>query len=278
MPWELPVMPIIEGGLALYKQRGLISKTGLKVLHLITKGVLRIAVFGPGGVGKSEMGRFLSASDPASVRPVDYKASRVIEDVSLHNVWGGLLIVPGQEKLFPEDWEKILGYLANGKSRIVINVVAWGYHSIAPPNGYQELKEYQTGMSDKDFLNAYLPAYRKREEEQLQILKPYLIAAEKTVRMLTLITKQDLWWPDRKAVREHYEKGTYGVTIQDIQKQREQSNKKFVHEYLPVSLVSSNFRDGRGEILAETAKGYDQNVQQAYQVGLIDVVRDYAKR
>jgi hypothetical protein len=235
-------------------------------------------VFGPGGVGKSEMGRFFSASHPGRFRPREYIPSDEIEKGKLHDFWGGFLILPGQEDVFEEDWDKILAHLLSGKSRIAINIVAWGYHSIASPYGYEETKWYQKGASINDFLNVYLPACRKREEEQLKYLEPYLISAKKNIRMLTLITKQDLWWPDRKAVQDHYEKGDYGSTIENIKKTRDQRNKRFVHDYLPVSLVRSNFRDGKGVVLVETARGYDDSLQQSYQARLMKTVRNYASR
>ena len=91
MPWQVPVDQIVKSGLELYKQRDLIASTAKKMLYLVSNGVLRILVFGRGGVGKSEMGWFLSANDPAAARPADYTPNRQIEKKDLPNVWGGLL-------------------------------------------------------------------------------------------------------------------------------------------------------------------------------------------
>jgi hypothetical protein len=275
MPWDLPTGALVQGGLAVYNQREKIREVAEKLVSFITKGTLRITVFGPGGVGKSTLGGFLAAGDPNAIRPILYKPSDRLERTPLRGPFvGGLVIAPGQEALYPEDWEALFDYLRDGKARMVINVVAWGYHSFEKL-AYQDVKTYQPGMSPSQFLAAYLQECRAREEAVLAKLEPYLLTAKRNLRMLTLITKQDLWWDQRAAVRQHYETGAYGQAIQRIEQQR---GKGFIHDYVPVSLVMSNFMDGRGEILEPTTQGYDQMLQQAWQETLIRIARSFARR
>ncbi len=131
----------------------------------------------------------------------------------------------------------LFDYLRGGKSSVVINVVAWGYHSLNRVS-FQDNNLYQPGMSKDQFLAEYLAAWRVKEEAGIQKLAPHLETAKRRIRMITLITKQDLWWNDRLAVQKHYEEGAYGKAIQRVQESRQE---KFIHVYLPVSLVSQNF-------------------------------------
>ena len=276
MPWEIPVGALMEGGLEIYRERRNIQETAKRIVLFMKQGKLRVVVFGPGGgVGKTTLGNFLAADEPNALRPLNYEPSLRIEERPLHGgPFGGLVIAPGQADLKPEDWEKLFHYLRDGKARVVINVVAGGYHSLNTLS-YQDDRVYQPGMSKDQFLAEYLHAWRKAEEAEIQRLEPYLLTAKRQIRMITLITKQDLWWKDRADVRKHYEDGFYGTVIRKIQQERKD---KFHHEFLPVSLVSQNLKDGQGELLASTTQGYDDVIQTVYQKALIETVRDFARR
>ncbi len=77
--------------------------------------------------------------------------------------------------------------------------------------------------------------------------------------VLTLVTKQDLWWPDRALVESHYRSGEYRTLMHGVTEAVGKSN--FRHELIFSSLVISNFTTGLGELLASTVAGYDQNLQ-----------------
>ena len=98
--------------------------------------------------------------------------------------------------------------------------------------------------------------------EELAILKelaPHLIASKRKLWMLTLVTKQDLWWPKRNETMKHYHDGEYSDRIKTILGKR--SRALFRHELAFASLVISNFTTGAGEKLTPNAAGYDQKLQ-----------------
>lgn len=79
--------------------------------------------------------------------------------------------------------------------------------------------------------------------------------------MLSLISKQDLWWPQRVEVESHYREGEYGTAIQGVLNRVGRLN--FRHEYAFSSLVISNFTTGMKETLKPNSEGYDQSLQVA---------------
>jgi HD superfamily phosphohydrolase YqeK len=74
--------------------------------------------------------------------------------------------------------------------------------------------------------------------------------------MMTLVTKQDLWWQKRHLLKDYYQLGNYSESIQKIQNTLGQAN--FIHEYISASLLTENFAVANGEILAPVSAGYDQ--------------------
>src|SRR5207253_9894266 len=138
--------------------------------YLLTRGTLKIAVFGPGGVGKSTLGHFISRGGEA-IRPHDYRESPVIEKYTISDeVVGKLLVPPGQERRIESYWPELYQQLVQGKSRGIINIVSWGYHSFElamKDTGY-----FKSGMNENDFLTAYLQAKRQRELEIIRELAP----------------------------------------------------------------------------------------------------------
>jgi hypothetical protein len=92
--------------------------------------------------------------------------------------------------------------------------------------------------------------------------------------MITLVTKQDLWWHQRERVRDHYMKGEYATCIDQVQSAKRSD---FRHEYLSASLVICNMITQKGETLASCTAGYDQNIQFSNLRKLLDTVQGFAK-
>ena len=93
--------------------------------------------------------------------------------------------------------------------------------------------------------------------------------------MLTVVTKQDLWWEERDVVKKHYESGTYMRFLDALKESKGTQN--FHHEFVSASLVMNNLCSDSGEILFPTARGYDENLQIAHQKHLIDTLHDLIK-
>jgi energy-coupling factor transporter ATP-binding protein EcfA2 len=247
-----------------------------KLRYWLTHGRLQVAIFGPGGTGKSTLGEFLAGNLDLASSSGKYKQSINVERYALKgDLVCKLIVPPGQHRRALTTWPDLYRSLANGKSGGVINVVSWGHHSFAE-SSLEETKYFEAGMTKSDFLNKYLEATRQRELEIIRDLTPRLLDAKQRIWMITLVTKQDLWWNERSKVEDFYTKGQYNEFIERILHERGAQN--FSHEYLSTSLVINNLVTGAGELLAPTTEGYDQNIQYAHLEKLLETVTNFGSR
>ncbi len=134
-----------------------------KVRYWLTHGKLQVAIFGPGGTGKSTVGQFLSGQLNLGVTTGTYKQSIKMEKYSLKgDLVCKLLVPPGQPRRAIKTWPALYRSLAQGKSSGVINVVSWGHHSF-PEASYTETEYFKDGMKQDEFLAKYLAGGRERE-------------------------------------------------------------------------------------------------------------------
>lgn len=252
----------VKGGILLYDQRAKLLSIWKRLRRWITTGNQTILVVGPGGAGKSTLGKILSNGPGVYEPPALYKESLTTETLSLRgDVAATLVVAPGQALRRRRTWPALLRDLTNGQSCGMINVVAYGYHSIEGELSHKHLPAFKQRMTAKKFMEGYTAEKQNLELEVLRELQPHLISAPGKIWMLTIVTKQDLWWTDRLAVRRHYESGSYRELIDQIEQQR--GSERFVHEYLSASLVMQNFTSGQNELLAKTVSGYDDVLQTA---------------
>ena len=98
-----------------------------------------------------------------------------------------------------------------------------------------------------------------RQEEELKVLREIVPKITPPTGgkfwLLTLVTKQDLWWKDRAEVETFYTKGDYGAEIGKLLARH--GERLFRTEIALASLVISNFETGRGEELKQNTAGYD---------------------
>jgi hypothetical protein len=73
--------------------------------------------------------------------------------------------------------------------------------------------------------------------------------------LLSLVTKQDLWWNERAEVESFYTERDYATEIGKIQARH--GGRLFRHELVLASLVISNLETGKGETLKQNTAGYD---------------------
>lgn len=266
----------IEVGLAVWEKRGPIAKGLNKIRLLLKRGRLRIAIFGPGGTGKTTLGQILSGKFDTLKGAGQYKESIHVEEYPLQGDLACTLIVPpGQEFRRKNLWTDLYKSIAQGKTWGIINVVAWGHHSLRDLS-YKETKYYVEGMQIGDFFNKYKADCLTQELNVINELIPRLEDAPK-VWMITLVTKQDLWWKNRNEVKKYYEEGPYNEAIEKIRKKRGENN--FRHDYLSVSLALNNLVTGNhDEVLALTTEGYDSNVHASYLTTLFDFISGYANK
>jgi hypothetical protein len=231
-----------------------------RVFKRLKNGDLKIAIFGAGGSGKTTLGKILAGSYELSELP-SYRESLRIEQYQLDSKsMGSIVVAPGQERR-EDTWDDLLLNLASGKIQLIIHVVAWGYHSFSELS-YTEHPLYRQGMSTDEFVAGYVSGRRQRELEVLRKLEPHLaIASQKKTVMITLVTKQDLWWNERNLVKDHYVSGEYEQIIQSVRNKIGSVN--FSHEYCSASLVMDNLLSGTNEMLVPTTGGYDQRLKSA---------------
>ncbi|MFM7475681.1 MAG: ATP-binding cassette domain-containing protein [Microcystis aeruginosa] len=232
-----------------------------RIFDLLKNGELKIAIFGAGGTGKSTLGKLLSGEFELSGLLQTYQESISIEQYKLEsNKIGSVIVAPGQKRR-EDTWDDLLRTLVGGKIKLIIHVVSWGYHSFGEFS-YTQHWLYQSGMTLEEFLREYAAVCRNRELDVLRRIEPHLsIADQRKTVVITLVTKQDLWWNNRLEVNKHYVEGAYEQLIQNIRNQRGANN--FIHEYRSTSLVMENFLSGDNELLIPTTQGYDQRLKVA---------------
>jgi hypothetical protein len=232
-----------------------------KIFKLLKDGELTIAIFGAGGTGKTTLGKLLSGEYELSGLLQTYQESISMEQYKLDsNTVGSIIVAPGQQRR-EDTWDDLLRSLSSGKIKLIIHVVSWGYHSFGTV-GYTQHPLYSDGMSVEDFLGAYTAECRNRELDVLRKIEPHLgLAKQKKTVLITLVTKQDLWWNQRFEVRQNYAEGEYEGLIQNIRNKLGSSN--FIHELRSASLVMENMLSGENELLMPTTQGYDQRLKAA---------------
>jgi GTPase SAR1 family protein len=257
----------ISTGVSVFEISEKLSPTMKKIFNLLKNGELKIAIFGAGGTGKTTLGKLLSGEFTLNDLFTNYQESVATEKYKLDgNVVGSVIVAPGQSRR-EDTWNDLLRSLTGGEIKLIIHIVSWGYHSLGESNylqksSYMRHTLYQNGVTPEQFVEVYANDCRNRELEVLNKITPHLSIADqsKTV-MITLVTKQDLWWRDRLKVKEYYVDGNYEKLIQSIRNKLGSAN--FIHEYYSASLVIENLISGNNEFLVPTAQGYDERLKFA---------------
>jgi hypothetical protein len=222
-----------------------------------TKREPGILILGTGGSGKSTLARILS--DPGFSflldLPGEYEESIGVESYALKDSPGVEIVVPpGQKHRREATWGDLHSDLATGKYRGIIVLSAYGFNNFAL--SYKDHSLYD-GRKER-FLTNYCEHQRAEDIGVLRELIPHLTACKTKLWMLSIVVKQDLWWPKRVDAERHYREGLYAAELSRI---RERRGREFRHEFVFASLVISNFVTGAKETLKTNAAGYDQILQ-----------------
>jgi len=251
----------VSAGISTFEIAEKVTPTFNKIFKLLKNGELKIVILGAGGTGKSTLGKLL-AGDLKSIDLMPYYQESIsTEKYDLKsNVFGSVIVLPGQERR-QDEWHETLRFVASGKVSLIIHIVSWGYHSFGEIS-YTKHESYQSGMTPQQFVEDYAMNCREKELNILKKIEPFLaIADQKKTILITLVTKQDLWWNHRNQVSDHYKNGDYQSLIQNICSKRGSVN--FRHECLSTSLIMENLVSGNNELLVPTTEGYDQRLKLA---------------
>lgn len=220
----------------------------------------KILIVGCGGAGKTTLLQLMcSGPDFLFNVPTDYVESISVETIDWpHGPGTELVALPGQRHRFDRDFAEYAPRIEAGEFRGVICVSSFGYHAVGQVRK-DELRDYRPKMSRSALLTEFTTVQREAELRLLRALAGSMSRVRKPVWMLSLVTKEDLWFKSTKSVREHYEEGEHRQIINEIAKHR--APEEFRHELAYVSLLIRNLETGKGDLLANTVSGYDQKKQ-----------------
>jgi len=266
---EIATHAAVTGAFEAYEHREDVSELWNKVLYRIKNGKLVVLVVGPGGVGKTTLSNFLG-SPRLKLAPSAYEESFHAERFPLPGgVVAELITAPGQETR-RDDWDAIFSASKRrGCSFGIINVVAYGFHSTTLD--MKDRRRNNEGTSAAT--SRYFGECRVKELEVVKEVSSRLARHTKPFWMISLVTKQDLWWPDRRAVKTHYEGGEYSKLISTMAERHGATG--FRHEFFSLSLHSQNFADGSGSVVQPTAAGYDDAIKYAHQQRLLEMLQGF---
>lgn len=204
---------------------------------------------------------FLEGASPSPFAP--YKPSIETTKRRAGRVRGLLVDVPGESR-HQEKWDSVLLLLARASNPVIVNVVSYGFH--AP------------SRLERSSLLPYLRERRDLELESVSFLVKNLEAFPQPVSMLTVATKEDLWWGQHDKVDRHY-RGKYQRIVNRLQLLRGRTGpRRFCHYFASASLLIANFVDRQGFVVRETARSYDDRLKLLSHERLVGALRASADR
>lgn len=182
-------------------------------------------------------------------------------------------VPPGQDIYHQRNWGQLFNSLQDSSRAIVINLVCWGFHSLEKDE-VPRVPEFVAGVTPQA-KELFLQNKRQLELTTSQkIIQPFS-NFQHPLHMITLVTKQDLWWKDRHVVQTFYENGEYSRQIQSIYLAKGQAN--FTHHFSSVSFGQINFNTADRQQLFETSAGYDNAALTANFSNFIELLKQIAK-
>ncbi len=230
-----------------------------------------IIVFGIASTGKTTMGNFVNGKTTfmdlaIAERSINLEFFKFEEST---NRIVNFIVTPGEERHEQANLIKFQEIIAQKKPFGLINVVSYGYQ-------FPKNLSYQEVVSEDKPLEDYLKERREMEIKSIEKLLPHIKTARNLSWMLTLVTKQDLWWDKRDEVKNYYQNGDYAKVITEL-KQVFGEHKPFIHEYISTSFVSLNVYSNDRKRIAAVVEGYDSAIQAAHWEQFIKTLNHFKK-
>jgi energy-coupling factor transporter ATP-binding protein EcfA2 len=185
---------IIKGIYDLAKKEGWLDK-----LVGLFKKKINVLVLGSSGVGKTNLLDSLTTLTPDIIHHSTRTRDTTFSSLKIEDIPFKFIDTTGQENNSSLRSRAIRENM--NSLNIVINVACYGYH------------EYSTGkknafLADGSISNDYLVENREKE---INAVKEWseILGGNAPYRLLTIITKADLWWKNQEEVYNYYEKGEY---------------------------------------------------------------------
>lgn len=201
-----------------------------KVIETLAKRH-QILVLGASGAGKTQLCD--SIFDPsAAPRATSDRTTEVLKRKGKAARKSFLLFdTPGEKKEHQPKRSAALRKAIQGRLDGIINVTCFGYHERNEADKQWAVPEKGPRVATAKFL----AACRADELSMLDEWIP-LVDRDACPWVLTVVTKADLWWPDRMNVMSYYESGKYADRLQHL---------RSIHSVLPYCATIRPFLGGR---------------------------------
>lgn len=194
MEWDLLLEGAKTGGKLLDDEK---RSELIKKLKLLFRKKRQIILFGNSGAGKSQF--VYSLKQSILIPDRNLSTNRVKLDFDEFPV--KFIDTPGHSESKSFRRKEVEEIIKNGVEGI-INIVSYGYEET--PNADKSIAFDENGVLKEDFLEANRANEIKRLNEWLPWVTP-----ENVNWIITLITKSDIWWANRKEVHDYYNSPTY---------------------------------------------------------------------
>lgn len=235
---------------------------GLRLYDFIVNGTFKVALLGAGGVGKSSLIKALVQGDQGAAEN-DYRITDRAKTIKLDGPMSVTFLDSGGQVDYRE--ERTAAILSQFDSRgrvMLIFASALGYNaypvslgkSVVPPS-------FWSGGQSLQWIRVM---HMQQELLALSELLDQLKALKKDVTILTVFTKQDLWYGEAVNARAYYH-GRVEPILKEFQMTRRDKGATRLSAK-PVSLVHQNLSIVDGDdfkVLAPVSQGYDLSMHAA---------------
>ncbi len=224
-------------------------------------GSLGIFIFGPQGTGKSTVLGVLSGSKEVNDVPSEYDSSPKNETAKYKgHLFFKAFAGPGQDTLSAIFWPDLYKQMGKYERAICIFCVSYGCHSLFEED-FLTLKGSSLNHNEALIIKDYLEEKRQHEATQFAEFCSQLRGVAGRLGLMLLVTKQDLWWDQRKEVEQHYGRGAFAKGFRELAEAKRMAG--FISARQSASLSLQNLLTSDRKLIVPTTSGYDQLLQRA---------------